>query len=209
MGGSQSSQPRLDSPWPGVNPAPAENGDAVDAIISRWHEVRPYIDVSPLEVFGRLHRTFLLYRGEINAVFAEMGTSEPGFDVLAALRRAEPSYTLTAGELAEQTLVTTGGLSLRLRKLEDDGLVFRHRDAQDQRVIHVGLTASGLKLIEYATRRHYGNLARLKAGLSASETDQLAHLLGRLFESMSSAEQIQPSLADDSPALKEPTKAES
>ena len=94
---------------------PSIHRDAVDAIITQWNIAIPDIDVSPLEIFGRLHRTFLLYRAAINSLFAKMGTSEPGFDVLAALRRAEPTYTLTAGELAEQTLVTTGGLTLRVK----------------------------------------------------------------------------------------------
>ncbi|MGD7001901.1 MarR family winged helix-turn-helix transcriptional regulator [Corynebacterium halotolerans] len=161
--------------------------DAVDAIIAQWQVVLPDIDVSPLKVFGRLHRTFLLYRTEISSLFAELGTSEPGFDVLAALRRAEPSYTLTAGELAEQTLVTTGGLTLRVKKLEEEGLVVRHRDANDQRVIHVQLTASGMELIDRAARSHYENLGRLKADLSAEEAEQLSHLLARLFESISTA----------------------
>lgn len=187
MSGSQPPKSHLVASERGGDRGPGMHRDAVDTIIAQWEQVLPDIDVSPLEVFGRLHRTFLLYRTSISSLFTELGTSEPGFDVLAALRRAEPSYTLTAGELAEQTLVTTGGLTLRVKKLEEDGLVVRHRDANDQRVIHVQLTASGMKLIDLSARSHYENLGRLKADLSAEEAEQLAHLLARLFESISSA----------------------
>lgn len=53
-----------------------------------------------MEVFGRLHRSFLFYRTAINGWFAEFGTNEPGFDVLATLRRCGPEHRLSAGELA-------------------------------------------------------------------------------------------------------------
>lgn len=188
MSGSQPPKSHLTASERGGDIVPSVHHDAVDTIIAQWELVLPDIDVSPLEVFGRLHRTFLLYRTAISSLFNELGTSEPGFDVLAALRRAEPSYTLTAGELAEQTLVTTGGLTLRVKKLEEDGLVVRHRGADDQRVIHVQLTASGMQLIDRAARSHYENLGRLKADLSAEEAKQLSHLLARLFESISTAD---------------------
>lgn len=187
MSGSQPPRSHPAASERGIDIVPSTHRDAVDAIIAQWKVVLPNIDASPLEVFGRLHRAFLLYREAINSLFTELGTSEPGFDVLAALRRAEPSYTLTAGELAKQTLVTTGGLTLRVKKLEEDGLVVRDRDANDQRVIHVRLTAAGIELIDRAARSHYENLGRLKADLSAEEAEQLSHLLARLFESMSSA----------------------
>lgn len=188
MSGSQLPKSHLAASERGGDIVPSMHRDAVDTIIAQWELVLPDIDVSPLEIFGRLHRTFLLYRTSISSLFAELGTSEPGFDVLAALRRAEPSYMLTAGELADQTLVTTGGLTLRVKKLEEEGFVVRHRDANDQRVIHVQLTASGMKLIDIAARSHYENLGRLKADLSAEEAKQLAHLLARLFESISAAD---------------------
>lgn len=153
-------------------------------IIDHWRRVRPELDVTSLNVFGRLHRAFLVYRAAINAGFATTGASEPGFDVLAALRRAEPDFTLTAGDLAKQTLVTTGGLTLRVNRLEKDGYVVRFRDAEDQRIVHVRLTASGLQLIDRAADVHYENLRRLLSGLSTEECETLSDLLAKLFTSM-------------------------
>lgn len=161
--------------------------DAVDEIIDEWGRVRPEVDVSALNVFGRLHRSFLIYRDAINAGFSQTGTNEPGFDVLAALRRAVPTFTLTAGDLAKQTLVTTGGLTLRVNRLEKEGYVVRHRDAEDQRIVHVQLTASGLQLIDRATDAHYANLNRLLTGLSPEEQETLATLLSKLYGSMRAA----------------------
>lgn len=173
---------------PATNGKPVLPTDGVSTIVEHWGRVWPELDVSPLEVFGRLHRSFLLYRAAINTQFDKVGTTEPGFDVLAALRRAEPNFTLTAGELAEQTLVTTGGLTLRVNRLEKEGLVTRHRDTGDQRVVHVRLTATGLRTIERAAEAHYANLNRLLHDMTPDEISELATLLGKLFNSIVAAE---------------------
>lgn len=78
--------------------------DGVDVIVSHWAVARPELDVSGLKVFGRLHRSFLVYKNRIAETFEKYDITDSGFDVLACLRRAVPDHRLTAGELAEQTL---------------------------------------------------------------------------------------------------------
>jgi len=158
--------------------------DAVDQIIGQWAQVRPELDVSAMEVFGRLHRSFLLYRLGIGESFAEAGTTEPGFDVLAALRRSGPEHRLSAGELARQTLVTTGGLTLRVRRLEQEGYVRRERDPEDNRMVYVELTDSGHELVDRAADAHFENMTRMLHKLTSDERKALADLLGRLYESL-------------------------
>jgi DNA-binding MarR family transcriptional regulator len=174
--------------------------DAVDEILGQWARVRPELDVSAMEVFGRLHRSFLLYRFGIIARFSEVGTTEPGFDVLAALRRCGPDQRLSAGELARQTLVTTGGLSLRLKRLEREGYLRRERDPDDQRMVYVELTDAGRELVDRAADAHFENLSRMLEGLAPDERDDLARLLGRLFESLQETTQIHDPRDDADPA---------
>jgi DNA-binding MarR family transcriptional regulator len=161
--------------------------DAVDDIIGQWGRVRPGLDVSAMQVFGRLHRSFLLYRTAIGERFTEAGTSEPGFDVLAALRRSGPDQRLSAGELARQTLVTTGGLTLRVKRLEKEGLVRRERDPEDHRMVYVSLTDAGRDLVDRTADLHFDNMARMLEGLSTEERADLARLLGRLFDCLQEA----------------------
>jgi DNA-binding MarR family transcriptional regulator len=158
--------------------------DAVDEIIGQWARVRPGLDVSAMEVFGRLHRSFLLYRLGIAEGFTGVGTNEPGFDVLAALRRSGPEQRLSAGELARRTLVTTGGLTLRVRRLEQEGYVRRERDPEDNRMVYVELTDSGRELVDRAADAHFENMNRMLERLTSDERTTLAHLLGRLYESV-------------------------
>jgi DNA-binding MarR family transcriptional regulator len=167
-----------------VSPESTRSQDAVDDIIGQWAQTRPNLDVSAMQVFGRLHRSFLLYRSAIAERFAEAGTTEPGFDVLAALRRSDPDHKLTAGDLARKTLVTTGGLTLRVKRLEREGFVRRERDAEDNRLVYVSLTDAGRELVDRAADVHFENLAHMLEGLTAGERDTLARLLGRLYESL-------------------------
>jgi DNA-binding MarR family transcriptional regulator len=164
--------------------ASGSSPDAVDEIVRQWSEVRPDLDVSAVEVFGRLHRSFLLYRAGIGACFSEAGTTEPGFDVLAALRRSGPDCRLSAGELARQTLVTTGGLTLRVKRLEEEGHVWRERDPLDNRMVYVQLTTSGRELVDRTAAVHFENLARMLAKVTSQERKDLARLLARLFDSL-------------------------
>ena len=158
--------------------------DAVDEAISQWAQVRPGLDVSAMEVFGRLHRSFLLYRLGIGECFAQVATNEPGFDVLAALRRSGREQRLSAGELARRTLVTTGGLTLRVKRLEQEGYVRRTRDPEDNRVVYVELTDSGRQLVDRAADVHFANMNRMLEQLTSDERTTLASLLGRLYESV-------------------------
>jgi DNA-binding MarR family transcriptional regulator len=176
----------------------ADTRDAVDEIISQWAQVRPELDVSAMEVFGRLHRSFLFYRLGIAEGFSEVGTNEPGFDVLATLRRSGPQQRLSAGELARRTLVTTGGLTLRVRRLEQEGYVRRERDPGDNRMVHVELTDTGRELVDRAADAHFDNMNRMLERLTSDERETLAQLLGRLYESVREAVPAASRAVDDS-----------
>lgn len=165
-----------DERWVGAGSV-TENSDGVGEIIRQWAQSRPELDVSALEIFGRMHRSFLLYRSRINGVFEQFGTNEAGFDVLACLRRAEPEFRRTAGELAKQTLVTTGGLTLRVNRLEEAGLVLRERDPEDARVVYVTLSDAGRDLVDRVADAHFAELAHMLVGLDSDQRAQLAGLL--------------------------------
>ena len=53
------------------------------------------------------------------------------FDILATLRRAGAPYQRRAGELADHTMVTSGGLTKRVDRLIARGLVERRPEASD------------------------------------------------------------------------------
>lgn len=162
--------------------------DAVDDIVGQWSHERPEMDVSALHVFGRLHRAYLLYQSSLSSLFAEYDLNMASFDVLAALRRNGSPYRMTSGELAKTMLVTTGGVTLRVDRLEKSGLVERKRDPDDRRIVYVCLTTSGLSLIDRTASAHFSNELRLLHQLDEDEQRQLASLLRRLETSIIDAE---------------------
>ena len=70
-------------------------------------------------LIGRLHRLADALNAELRPVFAEAGLGDGDFDVLAALRRSGPPYALTPGELAATTMVTSGAVTKRIDRLEE------------------------------------------------------------------------------------------
>lgn len=158
--------------------------DAVAQVIEDWARERPELDTSPLEVLARLHRSFLRYSTRLTASIERHGLSVAGFDVLTALRRAGAPYRLTAGQLADTGLVSSAGVTLRIDRLEKDGLIVRERDADDRRVVYSRLTAKGLATVDTVFEEHLDNERRMLAGLSPSECRQIARLLRKLEDSI-------------------------
>ena len=84
--------------------------DRVTQIQAEWRRERPDIDTFPQGVIGRLHRIGLLLDRRLDEVYASFDLSYAEFDILATLRRAGAPYQRRAGELADHTMVTSGGL---------------------------------------------------------------------------------------------------
>ncbi len=134
-----------------------------------------------MELIGRVSRAAALLQREIDALFAEHGLTGGDFDVLAALRRPGPPYRLTPGALSRSTMVTTGGMTKRLDRLEARGLIRREPDPSDRRGRRISLTAEGLALVDQVVEAHFRNEARLLAGLRPAKRAQLVALLRELL----------------------------
>jgi len=139
--------------------------DRVAQIQAAWRRERPDIDPFPQGVIGRLHRIGLLLDARLDEVYASFGLSSAEFDILATLRRAGAPYQRRAGELADHTMVTSGGLTKRVDRLIARGLVERRPEASDARGRLIGLTDAGLALIDDAFTAHMAGEHRIIAEL--------------------------------------------
>jgi DNA-binding MarR family transcriptional regulator len=151
--------------------------DHVATVVSQWRTERPDLDVSPQEVIARLHRVANALTEELVAVYAEFGLGEGEFDVLATLRRSGKPYELSAGELAAQTMVTSGAISKRVDRCVEAGWVSRTVAADDARGRRVRLTAAGVRHLDRAFTAHIANEHRLLEPLSRRDRDALARAL--------------------------------
>ena len=133
---------------------------------------------------GRLLRAATVIGAEIDRFAAENGLSRGEGDVLLTLRRAGPPFRLRPSELARAQLVTPGGITSRLDRLERSELVRRRHDPGDRRVIEVELTPKARRLVDRLLPAHVENEERLLASLTKSERRDLDRLLGKLLASL-------------------------
>jgi len=155
----------------------AEHPDHVARIQAEWARERPDVDVAPQGIIGRLHRLAGHLTEELMIVYRRHGLGEGDFDVLATLRRAGAPFERTAGELAEHTMVTTGGMTKRIDRLEQAGWVTRRASERDGRGRVVALTPAGRELIDRAFTEHMANERRLLDALSADEAAAMTSIL--------------------------------
>ncbi|MFE9306381.1 MarR family winged helix-turn-helix transcriptional regulator [Streptomyces sp. NPDC020792] len=160
---------------------PQQRRDAVDAIIGQWAAVRPDLDTAGMEVFGRIFRLSRAMGDRMEKAYAPFGISRGEFDVLATLRRAGEPYTLSPRQLSATLMLTTGGMTGRLDKLEAAGLLRRSPDPHDRRGLKVTLTDKGLRLIDEAVGAGLAAQTEALSALGAERAGELAALLRELL----------------------------
>ena len=155
--------------------------DEVDEIVRQWRRERPDLDLSAMALLGRLGRVTVVLQPVIEAVFERHGLRQGEFDVLAALRRAGPPYTLTPSALSATLLLSRAGMTNRLDRLETGGLAQRRLDPADRRSFQVSLTPAGLELVDAALTDHVANEVELMSVLSPAQRNALDDALRTLL----------------------------
>ena len=156
--------------------------DWVDRVAAQWARERPDLGLLPMEVIGRLSgAATLISRDRLAPLFAAHGLQVGEFDVIATLRRAGKPYRLTPTALYESLMMSSGGMTARLDRLEKAELVERRKHPTDRRGTLVALTKKGRALIDEAYDAHAANEAEVLSALSKAEQKQLDALLTKLL----------------------------
>lgn len=163
-------------------------GQEADALVEDWRRERPDVELDSVRVFLPLRRTLQAAEARRAVVLARHGITPAMLDMLVAVRRVGAPYTATPSELARQLVLSAGGVSQRLDRLEQLGLVERTTNTEDRRSVSVTLTAAGLRALDDLIGEYMLHEEQLLAGWSAEERAQLATLLVRLHESICSTD---------------------
>jgi DNA-binding MarR family transcriptional regulator len=155
--------------------------DRVGAGMQRWRREFPEIDCSGKAIVGRLLHLNEVLQVAINRSLARHKLKYPAFAVLATLRVQGAPYRMSPKALLDTLILTSGGLSNLLRRLEKAGHIHRMPDASDGRGVIVELTEQGRLLVEPAMRDHAETELRLVAMLPASEQALVAGALGKMM----------------------------
>jgi DNA-binding MarR family transcriptional regulator len=147
--------------------------DGVDQIVDQWAQERPELDTTAMAVFGRIFRLSRLAGDRMEKAYVTFGIGRPEFDVLATLRRSGAPYQLSPGALAASMMLSTGGTTARLDRLEKAGLVERLPSPSDRRGVLVRLTDKGFEVVDQAVGAGLAEQQRLLADLPAAQVRRL------------------------------------
>nr|WP_187971445.1 MarR family transcriptional regulator [Aquibium microcysteis] len=151
--------------------------DRVGRGMAAWRRERPDIDGSGKAVVGRiLHLNDIIMRA-VDKVLARHGVKYPVYAVLATIRVSGAPYRMSPTELLSSLLVTSGGLSNLLRRMEADGYIKRMADKRDGRGVIVELTEKGIAVADASMADHAAAERHLVNCLSPELQESVARAL--------------------------------
>ena len=163
--------------------------DRAQLAAEQWQRQRPDLDGYSMAVIGRLGElSQVISRDHLLPFFAEHGLQAGEFDLLATLRRAGEPYALMPTALYESAMISSGGMTSRIDRLEKTGLIERRKHPSDRRGVLVALTPTGFELIDGMLAAHVANLQRVLSGLTVDEQRALHELTGKLLAGLAECE---------------------
>jgi DNA-binding MarR family transcriptional regulator len=163
------------------------DGDAVDAILEQWRAQRPDLDPAAKAITGRIIRLAGRFQQAYSEAFSPLGINDGDYGVLAALRRQGEPFELTPTELARQMMMTSGGMTAAIDRVERKGFATRVPNPADRRGSLVRLTDDGRQVIDEAMARHVEVERRLVAALDDDQRAQVADGLRTILRSLESS----------------------
>lgn len=154
--------------------------DLVDSLVADWQRARPRTKADAIQVIGRIIWLGRQYEEAVTRMPSNPGLSYSDYDVIATLRRAGSPYELTPTELGKRVLLTSGGLTACLRRLEAAGLISRRGVPEDRRMLLARLTPKGFDLIESFVDERFAMAEQALTSLDPQQRATLETLLRRL-----------------------------
>ncbi|MDH3264233.1 MAG: MarR family transcriptional regulator [Paracoccaceae bacterium] len=160
--------------------------DRAGLAVEQWRREIPGLELEGMEILGRISEIALrTARDYIEPLIAEHGLKRPELDALLTLRRAGPPYRMTPTQLFETMMMSSGGMTSLIDRLERAGWVERAPNPEDRRGTLVSLTGAGRALTEALVRPMTEGQTRMVAGLTVAERAALSGLLQKLLAGLS------------------------
>jgi DNA-binding MarR family transcriptional regulator len=159
--------------------------DLIDQMNLSWKRERPDLDPSPLEMVGRVLVLAQHLEKSVNVALAKHGITLGQFDILATLRRQGTRGKMTPTQLMQSVMLSSGGMTNRLDRLEEAGWIKREPDPEDRRGVVIALTEKGQTLIDQATTTRFDEAKTSLPSLEESESNTLANLLRKWLTQLS------------------------
>jgi len=154
--------------------------DSVDLHLEGFLREYPEIDA---EVEGIVDRVCKLHKYFVNLMedtVAGHGLAHGEYKLLLRLRAWGSEQGRSAGDLSKALIMSSGGMTNLLDRLEKDGLVRRGTDPADRRGVLVTLTPKGRKAIDRAVSEEAAVEAQYFDALTPGQRKELNDLLRRV-----------------------------
>ncbi len=155
--------------------------DIIDRGMAHWRRERPDIDCSGKAIVGRILRLKDVVLKAYEVALARYGLRYPAYAILATLRVSGHQLRMSPSHLKQTLLMTSGGTSNLLSRLEQQGLIKRTNNPADGRGIIVELTGEGRRLVDEVMKVHADMERELVRMFSPHEQQLLARLLSRML----------------------------
>jgi DNA-binding MarR family transcriptional regulator len=160
-----------------------KDADALDLVVDDTRRLLPDVDVIGLPITGRVLRLARHLEARREEVLGAFGLTVADFDVLTTMRRRAGAGSLNVRQLQRSMMLSSGGTTKRLDRLESAGLVERHPDPGDRRGVLIKLSPEGVALVTdaLAAITHAENDIVASAIASPRDRDQVARGIRRLL----------------------------
>lgn len=160
----------------------SRQSDRAGRAVEQWERERPGDDYLPMEILGRISEIALRNtRDYIEPLIARFTLQRADLDALLTLRRSGPPYRLTPTQLFESMMMSSGGMTSLIDRLEKAGWVERSPNPHDRRGTLVTLTAQGHALTDEILPEMVAGQVRMAGALEPGERAQLARLLEKML----------------------------
>ncbi|HCO04318.1 MAG TPA: MarR family transcriptional regulator [Actinobacteria bacterium] len=154
--------------------------DLVDEHVERAVKALPQIDPDVEGIVARVEKLERYLGRSMVETLGDAGLGEGEYRVLVRLMLSGPPHMLSPGDLSRELLVTTGGMTNRLERMEKAGLLTRSPDPRDRRGVVVELTPFGKERLDAAVGVQAHKEIDLIKALTPREKKTMNRLLRKL-----------------------------
>ncbi len=137
-----------------------------------------------LELMRRLDESFRQVRRQINAEWNTYNVHGLGMTHGRMLTILAQSGAQKASALAEQLLITSGGVTGIADRLIELGYVKRERGEKDRRVVMLDITEAGLEIVKLIETIRMKMMHRLFDGMSIANMEQGLYIFEHMSKNM-------------------------
>lgn len=156
----------------------------INETIASWKSERPDLDFTAMALVLRLGTIAKVGIERTEQALTPLGITVGEFDVLATIRRHGVGSELTPSTLAELTLISQSGLTNRIKRLTDAGLLTRRVNESDKRSFALRLTPKGVKTVDKGIAIVAALDTEFMKGLSRTSASSLKKTLDELLKEM-------------------------